>query len=453
MMMGWSDWASRFRRATAEQLFPDIIDDRVKAAVKVVDDRWWDQLQAGARSNDRSWHERSQDLDDALEAWRSNFLVRQLVRLTTAYVIGGGLTLRAREGAEKAESLNAFINEFWHHPQNRLDLRLYAMCDELTRSGELFPVLFPNPADHLAYLRFIPARQIINVETSPEDYERELAYLQSTFEAPVGGRRWAAGTSAGPGEPLMLHYAVNRPIGGVRGESDLLPVLPWARRYSEWLKDRIRFNRLRTEMACADITIEDDTQLSLKQAQYRANPPLQGGVFVHGRGEKVEFKSAAIQAWDAAPDGKAIRLAFAAGANIPLHFLAEGESANRATAAEMGGPTLRHYQQRQLYFAHILKDLVAAAYNMRAAASGEPPLSPDELTVQQPEIAREDTQALAGAAKTMVEALVAMKEQGWIDDSRAAALAFKFAGEMLKPEELQQILAEARRNAGPSPDS
>jgi hypothetical protein len=47
----------------------------------------------------------------------------------------------------------------------------------------------------------------------------------------------------------------------------------------------------------------------------------------------------------------------AAGAGIPLHFLAEGESANRATAREMGRPTYRHYARRRQEFCEMLLDL------------------------------------------------------------------------------------------------
>ena len=41
----------------------------------------------------------------------------------------------------------------------------------------------------------------------------------------------------------MLHYAVNRPVGCVRGQGDLTPLLGWLRRYKEWLEDRVRVNR------------------------------------------------------------------------------------------------------------------------------------------------------------------------------------------------------------------
>jgi hypothetical protein len=156
---------------------------------------------------------------------------------------------------------------------------------------------------------------------------------------------------------MMLHYSINKPVGATRGEGDLTPVLPWARRYTEWLKDRVRFNRLRSELSAVDIEITDDSKVEEKRQQYAANPPTGGSITVHGQGEKITYPTANIQGFDAEPDGRALRLAFAAGANVPLHFLAEGSSATRSTAAEMGDPTHRHYRMRQRDFAGFLIDL------------------------------------------------------------------------------------------------
>ena len=54
-------------------------------STRVTDDgSMWDILLSGGGPADRPWHDVAQDLDDALEAWRKNFLIRQIVRLTTA---------------------------------------------------------------------------------------------------------------------------------------------------------------------------------------------------------------------------------------------------------------------------------------------------------------------------------------------------------------------------------
>jgi len=68
-----------------------------------------------------------------------------------------------------------------------------------------------------------------------------------------------------------------------------------------------------------------------------------------------------IDADDVEADGKAIRLMVAAGAGIPLHFLAEGESATRATAREMGTATYRHFVHRQHLFDSILRAVIDTA--------------------------------------------------------------------------------------------
>ena len=120
--------------------------------------------------------------------------------------------------------------------------------DELARSGELFPVLFTNPISGMSTVRTVPACRIESVEVDPEDYETELRYRETT---PVGmAEKWwfaphhadAEATAGADPAPVMLHFAVNRPIGAVRGESDLAPILPWLRRYNAGWRIRVRLN-------------------------------------------------------------------------------------------------------------------------------------------------------------------------------------------------------------------
>ncbi|NLE99639.1 MAG: hypothetical protein GX601_01535 [Anaerolineales bacterium] len=437
---------ARLRARLAAVLAGDAPAEPLAAVTVQVDDGGagrsggWDSLSAGPA--DRSWAERLEDLDDALEAWQKNPLVRRIVTLTRSYVVAGGVTVSSRIPA-----VDAFIRAFWSHPRNRLERRLGPMCDELTRCGELFPVLFTNPTDGMSYVRFVPARQIVAVETDPEDYETELGYQQVT--ATGAPRAWlGAGNPRafrrGRGrrlEPLMLHFAVNRPIGATRGEGDLTPVLPWVRRYSEWLKDRVRLNRLRTRQALLDLEISDDSMVEEKRRQLTADNPVEAGIYVHGAGERVTLHSLALGGADAAPDGEVLRLAIAAGANVGLHYLGEGGDVNYATAREMGEPTARFYAERQQELIGFLQDLVEAAYRRHTAATPGAPVYDDlQLVASASEPARADNQSLAAAAHTMVQALRAMREAGWVDDATAARLAFKFAGEPLGEREIARMM-------------
>jgi len=439
----------RIRERVARFLFADLMEQAARqaaAAVTVqVDEAAGWQVLAGGGPQDRSWSEHYQDLEDALEAWRKSFLVRRIVTLTRSYVVAGGITVTSEHA-----QVERFVRAFWTHPQNRMQRRLGPLCDELTRAGEVFPVLFTNRVDGMSYLRTVPASQIRRVETEPEDYERELAYIQAT-DLTVEGRRWLSPlhpharqvAADGSLPPVMLHFAVNRPIGATRGESDLAPILPWARRYGKWLEDRVRLNRIRTRQALLDVELADDSMVRQKRRELEAMDPVTAGIYVHGKGEKVTAHRLEIGSDEAAEDGRALRLAVATGANTALHYLGEGEGTNYATAKEMGEPTARFYTERQEELCEHLIDLVRVAHE-RAVLLGKArrPAGGDyRLQAVVTEVARADNLVLAQAARQIVAALSEMKGQGWIDDATAVRLAFKFAGETIDEAEVRRMLA------------
>ena len=388
-------------------------------ALTLEEDPWRGRpLTAGTGA--RSWSEVRNLLEQAASAWESNPLAARLISMTTDFVIGSGASLSVRP-----LTAQQWVQRFWDHPLNHLSERIYGWCDELSRSGELFLVLSRNPADGMSYVREVPALQIDAIETDPDDREYERRYHELTAE--VEGRWWpaaraaeaagagadaatagadagaeAAGTHAGAGaaidgpaadlgrsptaapaaparpslpsprrgaDQVMLHYAINRAPGAVRGRSDLAQILPWLERYDLWLEDRVRINRFKGAYLW-HVRIDNAAagRLEAKRRQY-ARVPRSGSIIISDSSEHWEAVSPQINADDVAADGKAIRLMIAAGAGIPLHYLAEGDSATRFTAREMGTPTLRRFAHRQFVFQQILADLVRTA--ARRAGLGE----------------------------------------------------------------------------------
>lgn len=438
--------AGAARPLLAAWLFGDVIEARVKAAVQVVDDRWWDQVAGSGAQTDRRWPERKEELGDALTAWRVNPLARRIVSLVTDFVVSDGIEFDCTVD----EEIGRFVEQLWAHPQNRLRARLPHLCDELTRAGELFPVVFTNAADGMSYFRFIPAGVIRDVETHPEDYERELGYWQLT-PGDVEGKRWKglADESLAPEEPVMLHYAINRPVGAVRGEGDLGPVLVWLKRYKEWLEGRVRLNYYKSlfywEVRVPDLAVANARQ---KYAQ----PPSAGSLLIHGPEEEWRAVQPHIGADDAEADGKALRMMVAAGVGMPPHFLGDPEGATQATAKQANIPTYRHLLHRQRQFTTMLGDMMAVAV-MRAQQGGHlggPPIRSGEdlrLRWAVTDLNREDNLTLAQAARSIVDALATMVERGWATDEEAAVVAWKFAGELVDPDEI------ARRLRGKEEDS
>jgi hypothetical protein len=434
---------SLWRERLADALFGDVISTRVDNAVKVIDDQYWTKIYGGEQPTlDRDWQDHKEDLDDALEAWRTNPLARRIVALTTDYVVGSGIYLQSSAGW-----VQKFVDEFWR--LNSMMLRCYQWCDELTRSGELFLVMRTEDVSGTSFVRAIPAVSIDKVEAAAGDYEQELRYhevMHGSFE----GRWWPAGSTGNLNEEqVVLHYAINRAVGCVRGEGDLGPILPWLRRYKDWLENRVRLNKYKTAFMW-DVTITGrpgrGDLVRKKRFKYKTAPEP-GSIIVHDDGEKWEAVSPKIEAWDAKEDGKALRLCIAAGAGVPLHFLSEGESATRATAQEMGDPTFRHYYRRQLFFGHLLIDLLTKAIR-RANARGRGNRYGDlKLSARFPDVTKRDNLQMAQAALLITRALDLMARWRWIDKETAVSLAMKFAGELVDVREILERLEDE----GPAP--
>ncbi|MGC9349115.1 MAG: hypothetical protein ACP5JG_13300, partial [Anaerolineae bacterium] len=73
---------------------------------RVDDSSGWQSLTHAP--GDRPWGDVYADLEDALEAWRKNFLIRRVVNLTRSYAVGSGITIGSSD-----PDIAAFIQDFW----------------------------------------------------------------------------------------------------------------------------------------------------------------------------------------------------------------------------------------------------------------------------------------------------------------------------------------------------
>jgi hypothetical protein len=144
----------------------------------------------------------------------------------------------------------------------------------------------------------------------------------------------------------MLQFAINKVSNARRGNSDLATLLPWLRRYKDWLTDRVRINKYKSAFLY-DVTLRgaDKKAIDRKKMEY-TYPPEPGSVIIHNETEQWSAVQPQIQANDAKEDGRAIKLMIAAGAGLPEHYLSDSSQGNRATAAEMSLPTLLKFQRR-----------------------------------------------------------------------------------------------------------
>ncbi|MCD4674231.1 MAG: phage portal protein, partial [Anaerolineaceae bacterium] len=264
---------------------------------------------SGISDRDRFPHDRREVLAQAVQAWRTNPLGRRIVGLTTQYVLGDGITVSSEHPAA-----NRFLKQFWEHRLNRMNTRCGEWCDELTRTGNLFVMLSTDPAG-MSYVRAFPAAAIERIEAQPHDIEQPLAFWPVRTAQELDPPAWPVYDEAndhpdacGAWPTVMLHYAINRPVGAQWGESDLAPLLRWLARYANWLEDRARLNRYRNAFLFT-VTGRWPTaaQRIARQNELNANPPRPGAILVSDESEQWSFLSPKLESSDANSDGLALK--------------------------------------------------------------------------------------------------------------------------------------------------
>jgi hypothetical protein len=282
---------------------------------------------------------------------------------------------------------------------------------------------------------------IDQIETDPEDVEKPLQYhrrpigqtMSATSGDPPGieisgkeidnqGTWFKAGSE-------VFHLAINKVSNAKRGKSDLATLLPWLRRYKDWLTDRVRINKFKTAFLW-DVSLADADKKTIdrKKMEY-TYPPEPGSVIIHNDTEKWTAVEPKIAADDASEDGRQIKLMVAAGATLPEHFLSDGDNGNRATAAEMSLPTLLKFKRRQRIISYMLRVILNRVIE-EAQKAGKIGKNVDTTyDIMFPEIDSGEHRTLASALSMIMPALQTAKSLGWVSDETAMRIMFEYCGE------------------------
>jgi hypothetical protein len=430
------------------KIFSGEINRQVRAALRVIENdlTFIRSGNTSTQDRDRYPYDRLEVMTQALEAWRVNPLARRIIELTSQYVIGQGLSFEC-----KNQYVSKFLSRFWDHRLNHMSIRVTELCDELSRTGNLFVLLSTDQAG-MSYIRSIPATQVREIIARPNDIEQAVSVVvveQDNLEEhayAVYDDKTDDFSENGSFSTVILHYAINRPSGGQWGESDLAPQLRWLARYANWLEDRARLNRFRTAFLYnVKSKFTSEAERLARQAQLNSQPPTPGSILVTDENETWSVIQPSLASADANEDGLAMKKMIAAGTGLPLHFLAEPESATRTTAEAAGGPTFRRFEQRQRYFMWLVNDVLQAVIRRRSKVDRHMPAEP-EFELTGPDISARDNVSLAMAASNLVNSLTILRDRQMVDDSEFLRLIYRFLGESV---DVDEMLARGKA-AGPS---
>jgi len=464
------NWLERLRSLTKSSESANHITEQINPTMLALsaptqEDLYWSPLVNGTEE-DALWRRLTDNVymkdvqpsiylemhNEIYTAYHANPLAFAIIEITTSFVLGKGITIDAAN-----RNVQRVLMDFWNDPDNTMDERVYNICTELALYGEIFVRFFVNKYDGTVKIRLIDPSLIDLIESDPEDVETPLRF----HRRPIGQTISVTDPPQNPpditklditsnyteGEWFkareeMLQFAINKVSNAKRGNSDLATLLPWLRRYKDWLTDRVRINKYKSAFLY-DVTLRgaDKKAIDRKRMEY-SYPPEPGSVIVHNEAEQWNAVQPQIQANDAKEDGRAIKLMIAAGAGLPEHYLSDSSQGNRATAAEMGLPTLLKFQRRQRLIRRIIRTILDRVIEEAQKAGKLGQQIDTSYDVTFPEIDVEDNQQLATSVNYLVNALVTAKNQGWLSDETAMRLLFKFAGEEIDVHsEMQRVKA------------
>jgi hypothetical protein len=462
------------------------------------EDYYWGRIATGAEEDyfwrrlSDNWYQKDvipstylEIHNQCYEAYNANPLANYIIEITTNFVLGNGVSVTS-----KNRKVQKVIDAFWEDPDNHMASRVFQLCTELSLYGEQFIRFFVNPYDGTVKIRQIDPSMIDQIETDPEDIEKVIRIHrrpqgpgQNVWSSNFGNVSATAINSTGPEtaapaansysaafpvsspsttpDPTMgewlavpdqaIHCAINKVSNAKRGKSDLATLIPWLRRYRDWLTDRVRINKYKSAFLWTiKLTGADRKTIDRKRMEY-SYPPDPGSIIVHNESEEWNAVQPQINADDVEADGRAIKMMVAMGAGLPEHYLSEGGNVNYATAAEMGLPTLRKFMRRQdefvLMLRLILDRVVAEAVNVGRLS----PTSDLTYQIHVPELAPDDNATLASATQSIANALSTARSQGWV--SRETAMRMFFDSANLPDVDVNEEIArmEAELAAGVVP--
>lgn len=435
----------------------------VEAAGSTVDDEeGWRRLTGDAR-RDLSPMTRTRMQELAVYLWRTNPLANRLVELPVAYLLADGVTLGVPD-----EEAQGWLDAFWHDPINNMPIKLPKKVRELALYGEQCWPTFVNEVNGHVRLGYLDPGLIETVVTDPDNIEQPIGIVvrrdkkgrQRRYKVIVNGPEEVFGERAreiretfADGE--AFYFAINDLSNTTRGNSDLLAEMDWLDAYDKAMFGELeRWDFLRAFIY--DVTLKGATPDEVEARARKIAPPAPGSVRVHNDSETWQALAPDLGSYESGNNARLFRNHILGGMTIPEHWFGGGGDVNRATAGEMGEPTVKMFTMRQTFLGYVLETLGAYQIRQRLRALGRDlvELAADETyrpSASFPELTARDTSKFATALQQVVVAAAAAVDRHLLSEATAISLIALVAGQLgleIDPAaELEAAQADAARRA------
>lgn len=404
------------------------------------DDDEWRRL-SGDTQRDLSPTSQWRMRETAAYLWEANALANRMIELPIAFMLAEGVALKHED-----EVLQMVLDEFWHDPINRWDIKLERKVRELAMFGEQCWPTFVNEYTGHVRLGYLDPALIATVVHDPDNPEQPIGIVTAKDARGVA-RRYRVIVN-GADEELFttrtqsiretftdgecFYYQVNVLAAGKRGRSDLLAVADWLDGYDAYL-----FNELEraqdTRAHIWDVTLTGANQETVEARAKQLRTPGPRSIRVHNENEAWQAVAPELNSADSEAVARLFRNHALGGGTLPEHWFGGGGDVNRAVGAEMGEPTFKVMSMRQRLWKHILQDV--GRYQLRkylGARANEPRWNDPQLLCEAvfPELTARDTTKWAAAMQQVVASAILAIDRGLLTEETGVSLIQQVAGRL-----------------------
>jgi hypothetical protein len=386
------------------------------------EDSMWRSLTASSdRDLNQLTQRRMQDI--AFYLYDSNPMAKRIVEIIRDFVVGDGFTYSAED-----KSVEEVIDEFWNDPDNNLDSEIDVNVLEESIFGELCLPVWVNPANGHVKLGYIDPKCILKVVKDPSNPKITKSVIWKKPSGTVEHESMVINTdrSIKSKSYAMLngdcfYFTINKVSSASRGRSDLLCLADWLDGYDQFLFARLERAFLLNNFIW-DIKCEGMNKEELQSFVNTITAPRAGSIRAHN--EKITWSAVSpqLESNDASGEARLFKNQILGGAGYPEHWFAEGSTTTRATALEMGLPTLKKLKSRQRKTKFELIRMVNFVID-QAILHGrlKKDVNRDFRIIPSPIVSR-DNKGTAEAINGLVDGLTKAKAAGWVDDKKAKVI-------------------------------
>lgn len=314
-----------------------------------------------------------------------NPVLQHAVEVQAHYVFGQGIAVQAEH-----PDVDAVVQTFWDEQSNRSAFTsqesLLKLEVELSVTGNLFYVLFPDHLTGLVRIRTVPFEDVLEVVCNPADntevwfYKRRIPGAQAGSPAEYAyypDRYYSPPLRGRPSEWQRHTIRWSTPMGQVKvggfpymryGLPETYAALDWARALTQFHEDGATVRRAQSRFA-ARVTVPGGKQgIAAAKSQLGTTrttgeiegnpPPVTGATFIDGGAANYNLLKMAGNA--PGPDeGRGLTLMVSAGVGIPETILmGNADVGNLATSKTLDRPTELKMAARQALWKSIIGDVL-----------------------------------------------------------------------------------------------